>query len=428
MSHLVYPAGGSIVTASGINLGEAACTAKGPNDGHAALRSLSLFGGAVTAAQVRLTIGPDASSVDRLDVEGKPASPRAGRRLPLETWGYVTTGSRRPLITNVDGHALSALAVHLLERHDGLPAGTVVLVSVGGIPATAAARRMAKHHRRLASHEPLKVTPPLGQRHFVFPVAGPSDYIDTYGAFRSDVPGNWHHGDDIFAPLGTPVVAVASGTINRVGWEHVGGWRLWVRDEAGDEFYYAHLSGYAPTDLHTDRVRAGEVIGFIGNTGDAFTTSPHLHFEVHPRQLLHLGYDGAVDPTSYLNHWTHLKRVTVPAPAHPPFPSQPPLRQEAGYVWRELLAARHLTRHAPPASARPHIHIPLGANGRPIAAPLPSVPSTARHEGALTTPEVALLAAVVSLAFFGATILLPGRLRRLGLLRVIGRRDPEADD
>ena len=58
----------------------------------------------------------------------------------------------------------------------------------------------------------------------------PAEYIDTYGAFRSDVPGNWHHGDDIFAPLGTPVVAVATGTINRVGWEHLGGWRLWVRD------------------------------------------------------------------------------------------------------------------------------------------------------------------------------------------------------
>jgi peptidase M23-like protein len=425
---MVYPAGGSMVIASGVDLGEAACTSRGPSDAHAELRSLSLFGGAVTAAQVRLTIGPDASSVDGLAVEGKPASPRARRRLPVKRWGYVTIGSGRPLLTNVDGHAVSALAVHLLERHDGLPAGTVVLVSVAGLPAYAATRRAAEHHRRVASHEPLKVTPPLGQRHFVFPVAGPSDYIDTYGAFRSDVPGNWHHGDDIFAPLGTPVVAVASGTINRVGWEHVGGWRLWVRDEAGDEFYYAHLSGYAPTDLHSDRVRAGEVIGFIGNTGDAFSTSPHLHFEVHPRQLLHLGYDGAVDPTRYLNRWTHLKRVTVPTPTHPPFPSQPALRQEAGYVWRELLAARHLTRHAPPPSARPHIHIPIGANGRPIAAALPPIAVAVRHESSLTTTEVAVLAALVSLAVFAATILGPGRLRRLGLLRTVGRHDPDKDE
>ena len=97
-----------------------------------------------------------------------------------------------------------------------------------------------KHPRR---SKPLKVTPPLGHGSYVFPVVGPSGYIDTYGAFRADVSGKWHHGDDIFAPLGTPVVAVASGTIFGVGWDSVGGWRLWVQDAAGDEFYYAHLSG-----------------------------------------------------------------------------------------------------------------------------------------------------------------------------------------
>lgn len=100
------------------------------------------------------------------------------------------------------------------------------------------------------------------------------------------MPGNWHHGDDIFAQLGTPVVAVADGTVTLVGWEHLGGWRLWVTDRAGDQFYYAHLSGYAPAVIGADdggtvQVKAGEVLGFIGNPGDAFTTSPHLHFEVH---------------------------------------------------------------------------------------------------------------------------------------------------
>jgi hypothetical protein len=249
------------------------------------------------------------------------------------------------------------------------------------------------------------VTPPLGQRHYIFPVAGPSDYVDTYGGFRSDVPGNWHHGDDIFAPLGTPVVAVASGTINRVGWEKLGGWRLWVRDSVGDEFYYAHLSGYTPTDLASNRVRAGGVIGFIGNTGDAFTTSPHLHFEIHPRTLLHLGYDGAVDPTKYLNSWTHLEHVDAPRPTHPPLPEQPLLRNEARYVFRELLAARHLIRDAPKPSQRPHVSIPTGANGPPIAAPEPrreAAPATGPRSG-MSTLTVALLGALGSLALLGAT-------------------------
>jgi hypothetical protein len=271
------------------------------------------------------------------------------------------------------------------------------------------------------------VTPPLALRHYTFPVMAPAEYIDTYGAFRSDVPGNWHHGDDIFAPLGTPVVAVATGTINRVGWEHLGGWRLWVRDNAGDEFYYAHLSGYAVTDLHSNRVKAGQVIGFIGNTGDAFTTSPHLHFEVHPRSLLHLGYDGAVDPTSYLDHWTHLARVRAPRPAHPPLPTSPPLRSEARYVFRELLAARHLIAHAPKPSLRPHVPIPTGANGAPIAAApagaesAPAIASSRRSES-LPPLLFALLVGLGSLALFGATM----AIARTPLLR--GRNRAVDDD
>ena len=112
--------------------------------------------------------------------------------------------------------------------------------------------------------------------------------------------------------------------------------------------------------------------------------------------------------TSTTGHTWHTSNV--PAPAHPPLPSQPALNQEARYVWRELLAARHLIRRAPSLSARPHILIPTGVNG-PIAAPLPplSTPASSSAERAhgLSTVTVALLAALVSLAVFASTILLP---------------------
>src|SRR6185295_19054510 len=98
--------------------------------------------------------------------------------------------------------------------------------------------------------------------------------------------------------------------------------------------------------LHSKFVKKGDVIGFIGNTGDAFTTPPHLHFEIHPHQLLRLDYNGAVNPTGYLDTWEHLKAQRVPAPAHPPFPPGA-VRAETRYVWRQLLAARGLTSHAP---------------------------------------------------------------------------------
>ena len=142
--------------------------------------------------------------------------------------------------------------------------------------------------------------PGLGYKpsHYVFPVDGGASYVDTYGAGRSDIYDGWHHGDDLFAPLGTPIVAVARGTLSLVGWNELGGWRLWLTDKKGNSFYYAHLAGYARSILTHRHVRAGQVIGFLGRTGDAFTTEPHLHFEVHPHQpaFVKLDYDGAVDP------------------------------------------------------------------------------------------------------------------------------------
>lgn len=417
LSGLAYPADGSIVEGTNVSLSEQGCGERGPARAEAELQSLSLFAGTVSAHSVGLALGRDRSTrLEGLSVGGRQIAAGVGARVGLGSWGYLQVRPRDPVRASGGGAVQSALAVHLLEPHAGLPAGTVVLVAAVGVPGSAsrakpdakARRRAAKHRkRRLASHQPLTETPPLGLRHYIFPVAGPSEYVDTYGAFRSDVPGNWHHGDDIFAALGTPVVAVASGTINRVGWEKLGGWRLWVRDSVGDEFYYAHLSGYAPTDLRSNRVQAGDVIGFIGNTGDAFTTSPHLHFEIHPRQLLHLHYDGAVDPTSYLNKWTHVQHPRVPIPTHPPLPSDPALRQEARYVFRELLAARHLIKHSPKASERPRIAIAAGANGLPIAAPPPpAIAAAAARSRPTDSAGTILTFAVAFTAVAGSVALL----------------------
>ena len=148
---------------------------------------------------------------------------------------------------------------------------------------------------------------------YVFPVYGPSGYGDTFGAPRSDVPGGWHHGDDIFAPLGAPLLAVADGVVFSVGPNPIGGNRLWLQDRAGNQYYYAHLSAYTPLARNGTHVHAGDVLGFVGNTGDAAGGPYHLHFEVHPASLLFLGYDGAVDPTPYLDAWRHLQDVRFPA-------------------------------------------------------------------------------------------------------------------
>ncbi len=148
---------------------------------------------------------------------------------------------------------------------------------------------------------PLRSTPALGGLRRVFPVLGGSAVVDTFGAARADV--NFHHGDDLFGQLGQPVVAVAHGVVFSVGWNRVGGLRLWLRDAQGNEFYYAHLSGYPPGIHNGVLVEAGQPVGYMGDTGDAEGTPTHLHFEVHPVAFLRLGYDGAVDPTTYLDAW-----------------------------------------------------------------------------------------------------------------------------
>jgi Transglycosylase-like domain/Peptidase family M23 len=154
---------------------------------------------------------------------------------------------------------------------------------------------------------PSSATPVLAGGPYVFPVLGPAAFVDTFGAPRATV--SWHHGDDIFAPAGAPVLAVAAGTVFSVGWNDLGGKRLWLRDRQGNEFYYAHLSAFSALAVEGVRVSAGEVLGYVGTTGDAEGTPAHLHFEIHPVSMVGLGYDGAVNPTGYLESWRRLLDV-----------------------------------------------------------------------------------------------------------------------
>jgi hypothetical protein len=80
--------------------------------------------------------------------------------------------------------------------------------------------------------------------------------------------------------------------------------------------------GIVARRVETSRgTRPGQVLGYVGDTGDAFETPFQLHFEIHPRSLLSLRYDGAVDPTTYLEHWQRLSHVRGSRPLHPALPT-----------------------------------------------------------------------------------------------------------
>jgi murein DD-endopeptidase MepM/ murein hydrolase activator NlpD len=112
------------------------------------------------------------------------------------------------------------------------------------------------------------------------------DIGSRFGAPRSG--DRSHHGIDIFAERGTPVVAAAPGVVNRVNETPIGGKVVWLRDTLGSSLYYAHLDSQAVSSGM--RVDIGDTLGFVGNTGNARTTPPHLHFGVYRRG------EGPVDP------------------------------------------------------------------------------------------------------------------------------------
>ena len=280
-------------------------------------------------------------------------------------------------------------------------------------PRTAPAQRVSARPRpaRPAIGEPLRATPPLGSSAYVFPTATRAVWGDTYGAARSDVPGGWHHGDDLFAPLGTPVVAVADGTVYSVGWNRVGGWRLWLMDAWGNEFYYAHLSGYTALARNGRSVHRGQALGFVGNTGDAFTTWPHLHFEVHPNSLLFLGYDGAVDPTSYLRSWPQARHVVVLPPVA--LPGAAPPGQGSATDFRRLLVVHPLrpARRTSPAmtaaSTEPEALPRTRSVAGPIVASGPTTRAASGGDGA-----AALVAGILMLLAAGAVLAYTARSGR----------------
>jgi murein DD-endopeptidase MepM/ murein hydrolase activator NlpD len=124
---------------------------------------------------------------------------------------------------------------------------------------------------------------PIVNPGFLCPIAGPSAFVDTWGAPRSG--GRKHQGVDMMSPEGTPLVAVVAGDAN-MHTSSLGGNVISLSGADGNGYFYGHLSAFEGSSRS---VSAGEVIGYVGHTGD--TTANHLHFEIHP------GRGPAVDPT-----------------------------------------------------------------------------------------------------------------------------------
>ncbi|MBE7175020.1 MAG: M23 family metallopeptidase [Mucilaginibacter polytrichastri] len=129
---------------------------------------------------------------------------------------------------------------------------------------------------------------------FGFPVQkGANSHIGSFWGVDRDGGSRRHEGVDIFAPLRTPAVAAVAGRIVGVNENRLGGLTVWLRPDGQDyTLYYAHLDRQIATEGQI--VQPGDTLGLIGNTGNARTTPPHLHFGVY-------GHGGAVDPLPFIN-------------------------------------------------------------------------------------------------------------------------------
>ena len=355
-----YPADGSILKVGSADAQVVAQAGTSSSaQANAGALAVSLFAGEITldsldlrasvaAGSVSASGNVSASSLTGLTVLGQLITPSPDLVVPLADWGTLEVlGSSVDTVQNPPRSStavVTAIRVKLIADHGGLVSGSVI--EVASVTAAAAAAPVVttpvpKPTGPPPSTQPVRpVIPPDAPREpgtsipgappalvrpapavtaqlttggYVFPAFGPVSFGDTFGAPRADVKGGWHHGEDIFGPLATPLLAVADGTVFSVGWNDIGGWRLWLRDHAGNEFYYAHLSAYSPLAVNGRQVKAGDVLGFMGKTGDAEFSPVHLHFEIHPVSLLAMGYDGAVAPYPFLNAWRRAQDVSFDA-------------------------------------------------------------------------------------------------------------------
>lgn len=288
------------------------------------VRARRLVTGAAAIAVIALTASPALAQVEMPSRDGTVRSaaapsapaPVASTTDPASTVGLQTTPATRATVAitlrvGSRGSAVTALQRALRARGirvavDGAfgPGTRRAVIRMQrrlglrptGVADTKLLRKLRLKTRSVASAA-LGAPATKGTGYLqVFPVAGEHTYFDDFGAPRHQ---GSHEGTDVMADRGTPLVAVTDATVDRVQRTEsgLGGLYVWLRRADGVEYYYAHMNSVAAGLTEGGTVRAGQVIGTVGNTGDARYGAPHLHFEIR------------VGGNTPINPYTHLVAV-----------------------------------------------------------------------------------------------------------------------
>lgn len=227
----------------------------------------------------------------------KPSSTPAAPAPAANPYVGLTVGASGPLVRELQ-QALQGTGLVVRGGADGsfgnaTKTALMAFQSVNGIPQTGVVTERGASILKLGSGSVGIVNPNTGGGSGVqmarFPVQGNCFFGDTWGAARGG--GRLHEGVDIIANEGRLLYAVVDGEISKQYWDQPGalsGNGLRVAQPNGTYFTYLHMSSFAPGIKLGTQVKAGDVIGFVGNTGSSAT--PHVHFEIHPNG------GGAVNP------------------------------------------------------------------------------------------------------------------------------------
>lgn len=262
-----------------------------------------------SAMRLAATGTVDTVTAQLLGLVAGPALPKLGDRgANVASLQQLLINLGIPVRGGADGvfGPVTQAAVTAFQNSQGLPANGAVdmrtALFLGLIPG---ATPPAKIDPAAPAPTPPTTGAPASNPLQVFPVLGPCYFTDTWGAPRSG--GRRHEGVDIIAATGTPVYAVTAGTITRQFFDQegsLGGNALRLTAPDGTYFHYAHFSTFAEGIKVGSVVRAGEVIGYVGATGN--TSTPHLHFEYHP------GGGAAVNPYPVTKAIDRCKVTTPP--------------------------------------------------------------------------------------------------------------------